>query len=118
MKEFFKVLKRFVPPYKKYLLLSLLFTFLSAILNVFSFMVIIPILQVLFKITDASGVTFTPWSEVTSDNFKEATAVHRLQSSLCAPVSCVICVQRYMTRLSACLSAFSQKSARATSSRV
>ena len=71
MKEFFKVLKRFVPPYKKYLLLSLLFTFLSAILNVFSFMVIIPILQVLFKITDASGVTFTPWSEVTSDNFKE-----------------------------------------------
>lgn len=71
MKEFFKVLKRFVPPYKKYLLLSLLFTFLSAILNVFSFMVIIPILQVLFKITEASGVTFTPWSEVTSDNFKE-----------------------------------------------
>ena len=71
MKEFFKVLKRFVPPYMKYLLLSLLFTFLSAILNVFSFMVIIPILQVLFKITDASGVTFTPWSEVTSDNFKE-----------------------------------------------
>ena len=71
MKEFFKVLKRFVPPYKKYLILSLLFTFLSAILNVFSFMVIIPILQVLFKITDASGVTFTPWSEVTSDNFKE-----------------------------------------------
>lgn len=71
MKEFFKVLKRFVPPYKKYLLLSLLFTFLSAILNVFSFMVIIPILQVLFKITDASGVTFTPWSEVTSDNFKK-----------------------------------------------
>lgn len=71
MKEFFKVLRRFVPPYKKYLLLSLVFTFLSAILNVFSFMVIIPILQVLFKITDASGVTFTPWSEVTSDNFKE-----------------------------------------------
>ena len=71
MKEFFKVLRRFVPPYKKYLLLSLLFTFLSAILNVFSFMVIIPILQVLFKITDASGVVFTPWSEVTSDNFKE-----------------------------------------------
>ena len=71
MKEFFKVLRRFVPPYKKYLVLSLVFTFLSAILNVFSFMVIIPILQVLFKITDTSGVVFTPWSEITSDNFKE-----------------------------------------------
>ena len=60
-----------MPPYKKYLVLSLVFTFLSAILNVFSFMVIIPILQVLFKITDTSGVVFTPWSEITSDNFKE-----------------------------------------------
>ena len=58
MKEFFKVLKRFVPPYKKYLILSLIFTLFSAILNVFSFMVIIPILQILFKINDTSGVQF------------------------------------------------------------
>lgn len=71
MKEFFKVLKRFVPPYKKYLVFSLVFTFLSAVLNVFSFMVIIPILQILFGITDTSGVTFTPWSEMTSENIKE-----------------------------------------------
>ena len=71
MKEFFKVLRRFVPPYKKYLILSLVFTFLSAILNVFSFMVIIPILQILFKINDTSGVGFTPWSEMTSNNVKD-----------------------------------------------
>ena len=71
MKEFFKVLKRFVPPYKKYLFMSLGFTFLSAILNVFSFMVIIPILQILFKITDTSGVVFIPWSQMTSDNLKD-----------------------------------------------
>lgn len=71
MKEFFKVLKRFVPPYKKYLVLSLIFTFLSAILNVFSFMVIIPILQILFKVTDTSGVEFIPWDEATSDNLKD-----------------------------------------------
>lgn len=71
MKEFFKVLKRFVPPYKKYLVICLVFTLLSAILNVFSFMVIIPILQILFNVTDTSGVVFTPWSEVTSDNFKD-----------------------------------------------
>lgn len=71
MKEFFKILKRFVPPYKKYLVLSLIFTFLSAILNVFSFMVIIPILQIIFKISDTSGVKFTPWSEMSSDNLKD-----------------------------------------------
>ena len=71
MKEFFKVLRRFVPPYKKYLVMSLVFTFLSAILNVFSFMVIIPILQILFKVTDTSGVVFIPWSEATSENMKE-----------------------------------------------
>ena len=71
MKEFLKVLKRFVPPYKKYLVLSLIFTFLSAILNVFSFMVIIPILQILFKVTDTSGVEFIPWSEATSENMKD-----------------------------------------------
>ena len=71
MKEFLKILRRFVPPYKKYLVLSLFFTLLSAILNVFSFMVIIPILQILFKINDVSGVAYTPWSEMTSDNAKE-----------------------------------------------
>ena len=71
MKEFFKVLRRFVPPYKKYLVYSLIFTLLSAILNVFSFMVIIPILQILFKITDTSAVKFIPWSEMDSGNLKE-----------------------------------------------
>ncbi len=71
MKEFFKVLRRFVPPYKKYLVLSLVFTLLSAVLNVFSFMVIIPILQILFKITDVGEVAFIPWSELSSSNAKE-----------------------------------------------
>lgn len=71
MKEFFKVLRRFVPPYKKYLFLSLFFTLISAILNVFSFMVIIPILQILFKINDTTDVAFLPWSEMTSGNAKE-----------------------------------------------
>ena len=71
MKEFFKVLKRYIPPYKKMLLLSLIFTFISAILNVFSFMIIIPILQILFKIEDTSNVTLIPWSEMNSDNIQE-----------------------------------------------
>lgn len=71
MKDFFKVLRRFVPPYKKYLVLSLVFTFLSAILNVFSFMVIIPILQILFKVTDTSGVEFVEWSTMDTGNMKD-----------------------------------------------
>ena len=75
MKEFFKVLKRYIPPYKKMLLLSLIFTFVSAILNVFSFMIIIPILQILFKIEDTSNVTFIQWSEM-------KVTFRRLQSTM------------------------------------
>ncbi len=70
MKEFFKVLKRYIPPYKKYLVMSLIFTFVSAILNVFSFMVIIPILEILFKMKEAAHVDFIPWSEATFDNIQ------------------------------------------------
>lgn len=50
MKEFLQVLRRFVPPYKKYLGLSILFNVLSAILNIFSFAALIPILQILFQV--------------------------------------------------------------------
>ncbi len=62
MKEFLQVLRRFVPPYKKYLALSVIFNILSAVLNIFSFMTIMPILQILFKTGDASAVTaLAPW---------------------------------------------------------
>ena len=71
MKEFFKVLRRFVPPYKKYLILSVVFTLLSAVLNVFSFMLLIPILQILFKVTEPVEVDFIAWSTMNSDNAKE-----------------------------------------------
>ena len=50
MKEFLQVLRRFVPPYKKYLGLSIIFNILSAILNIFSFAALIPILQILFRV--------------------------------------------------------------------
>ena len=49
-KEFLQVLKRFVPPYKRYLGLSILFNILSAVLNIFSFAALIPILQILFQV--------------------------------------------------------------------
>ena len=44
-----QVLRRFVPPYKKYIVLTVIFNLLSAILNIFSFATLIPILQILFK---------------------------------------------------------------------
>ena len=50
MKEFLQILKRFVPPYKKFLTLSIVFNILSAILNIFSFAALIPILQILFQV--------------------------------------------------------------------
>ena len=57
MKEFLQVLWRFVPPYKKYLAASVLFNILSAILNIFSFAALIPILQILFQTGDAKAAT-------------------------------------------------------------
>ncbi len=63
MKEFLQVLRRFVPPYKKYLVLSVIFNILSAILNIFSFMAIIPILQILFKTEGAAlTVNYMEWN--------------------------------------------------------
>ena len=67
MKEFLQVLRRFVPPYKKYLVWSIIFNILSAVLNIFSFMTLIPILQILFKTSDVKPVTkLITWDNVHS----------------------------------------------------
>ena len=57
MREFINVLRRFIPPYKKYLVLSIVFNILSAVLNIFSFAALIPILQILFQTSDAETAT-------------------------------------------------------------
>ena len=69
MKEFLQVLKRFLPPYKKYLALTIVFNILSAVLNIFSFAALIPILQILFR-TEGTGTAtqLMPWS---FDNLKD-----------------------------------------------
>lgn len=70
MKEFIAVLRRFVPPYKRYLVWSVVFNILSAVLNIFSFMAIIPILQILFQTgKDNLPQELMPWSW---DNLQEA----------------------------------------------
>ena len=72
MKEFLQILRRFVPPYKKYLMLTVVFNILSAILNIFSFAAIIPILQIIFKTEKAVAVTrLMEWDW---DNLKEVAA--------------------------------------------
>ena len=57
MREFINVLRRFVPPYKKYLVLSVVFNILSAVLNIFSFAALIPILQIIFETGDGKAAT-------------------------------------------------------------
>jgi len=61
MKDFLRILRRFVPPYKKFMVWNVIFNVLSAILNLFSFALIIPILNILFKISDET-YTYTDWT--------------------------------------------------------
>ncbi len=67
MKEFFGILRRFVPPYKKYLILNIIFNILSAFLTLFSFALIIPILEILFKIKEANYSYMAPGSASIKD---------------------------------------------------
>ena len=64
MKEFLQVLRRFVPPYKSTWHLSVLFNILSAVLNIFSFAALIPILQILFQTEKVAVATrLMSWNE-------------------------------------------------------
>lgn len=61
MFDFIKLIKRFIPPYKKYVFLSLLANLLSTVFSLFSFAAIIPILQILFGVTKSNTV-YVPWT--------------------------------------------------------
>ena len=52
MKGLFDMLRRFVPPYKKYVVLNIVCNILASVLTLFSFAVIIPILEMLFKVKE------------------------------------------------------------------
>ena len=94
MKEFLQILRRFVPPYKKYLGLSVLFNILSAVLNIFSFAALIPILQILFKVDGGIRVNeYMHWNgdwgsikEVATNNLyyyiQEFIVVHSASTAL------------------------------------
>ena len=75
MKEFFNLLRRFVSPYKKFVAWAVVLNVLSAIFNVFSFSLLIPILNILFK-TDGGNKIYTfmewgsaPMKDVAINNF-------------------------------------------------
>ena len=61
MFDFVTLIKRFIPPYKKYVFLSLLANLLSTVFSLFSFAAIIPILQILFGVSK-SNTTYQPWT--------------------------------------------------------
>ena len=94
MKEFLQILRRFVPPYKKYLGLSILFNILSAVLNIFSFAALIPILQILFEVDGGIRVNeYMHWNgdwgsikEVATNNLyyyiQEFIVVHSASTAL------------------------------------
>lgn len=54
--HFLKLIRRFVPPYKGQMALNIFFNLLSTILSLFSFAAIIPVLQILFGLSDNTAV--------------------------------------------------------------
>ena len=62
MKEFFQMMRRFVSPYKRFVVWAIILNILSAVFNVFSFSLLIPILNILFKTGDTEKVyQFIEW---------------------------------------------------------
>lgn len=62
MKEFYHIMSQYLAKYRKFIIGSLMVNVLSAILNVFSFMSIMPILQILFKV-NTTVYDFVPWGQ-------------------------------------------------------
>lgn len=61
MKEFLDVIRRYAGPYKKYLAGSIILNILSAVFNIFSFTLIIPILRMIFNM-DETVYELIPWN--------------------------------------------------------
>ena len=75
------LIRRFVPPYKGYMALNILFNVLSTILSLFSFAAIIPVLKILFGITSADTV----WVEMS-----EVSGLHDTLAALRSDMYCIL----------------------------
>ncbi|MBO4447437.1 MAG: ABC transporter ATP-binding protein, partial [Bacteroidales bacterium] len=79
MRQFWNMLVRYALPYRRYLGGSIVMSILSAIFNIFSFTLIIPILKILFSV-DQSVYNFIPWSGVASIKEKAVTNMYAMVS--------------------------------------
>jgi len=106
MKEFFHVLKRLVPPYKKYLWLNIVMNILTALFNLLSFTLIIPILKLLFKVDNAdyvyipfhfsSGESWSSLKDIVTNDFNWYIS-HLLQTSGASRVLFVLALYLIVT---------------------
>lgn len=74
LKEFFSLMARYIKPYRKCLVLTVILNFVSQWLNVFSFMALIPILNILFKV-DSAVYEYIPMSW---DNINKEVVINNL----------------------------------------
>ena len=87
MKEFMRMMRRYIAPFKKYLWGSVFLNILSAVFNIFSFAMIVPMLRILFRMTDKTYV-FTPWSDIWHQPLKDMggsimqNVYHSLESNI------------------------------------
>ena len=65
MKEFLKLMRQYASPYKGYLAGSVVLNILSAVFNIFSFAVLVPLLNILFKVNN-TVYEFIPWDSAVS----------------------------------------------------
>ncbi len=92
MKEFLKMMRRYASPYKGHLAGAVLLNVMSAMFNIFSFTVLVPLLNILFKVNEGAGsYEFMPWGsasfkDVLTNNFyfyvSDFAARHGLMNTL------------------------------------
>ena len=81
MFNFSQLLKRFMPPYKKYVFLTFLFNILSTVFSLFSFAAVIPVLRLLFKL-DNSNAVYQNWEFSDSFNHIVGALKNNLEYSI------------------------------------
>lgn len=113
MKDFFRILVRFVLPYKKFLALNIVFNLLAAFLTLFSFALIIPILEMLFGINH-TVYTFMELNEASLKDvlvndfyfYVQRIIAHYGQSTALASIALALVVMTALKTGCAYLSAF------------
>lgn len=103
MNELWKMLRRFVPPYKKYLFLNIFFNILTAFLTLFSFAIVIPILEMLFQMKEATytymSLDSASLKDVVINNFYYYTQEFMADHGASATLAALALILVFMTGL-------------------